>query len=484
MMCRSLVVSLGLVCLVLWPGWAQSQSDQVREIRDQIQALQDKLKMLENGESTSATRQRTTQLGRTRVREEEPEIVVQIYDLSDLLAVVSPYPAMVTSDLGPFDTPLFPGAPVSISGASAPFVMSVVPGGASGMGGMGGMGGGFMSVRSKTSKPGTPSAEKTAPEPAPQPGAMLYRSPKPGPAGMSGGRISVDELIDAITTTIEPTQWETVGGPGSIAPLGNTLLISTSPSIHEQITRLFDNFRKRWGTLRTVSVQAHWLWLTEAQVASLLAEGPKGTERPPFGLVNDAAWDSLMKDLRQAGDKQPTGYHAVFTCYNGQTVHAVSGTQRRMLEGIVPVVGEQVGYQPVMGTLQEGAALQVTPMVTTGNKLVVMDVHSRVVLAREQPKRPAIDVEIAAGGKSPVRDVLAAIDRPHLANLHIETTLRIPVDRRMLVGGMTFEAQPKTGESALYLFIKPVVQELRDDATARPEATPPAEKPAPKPAKP
>jgi hypothetical protein len=43
----------------------------------------------------------------------------------------------------------------------------------------------------------------------------------------------------------------------------------------------------------------------------------------------------------------------------------------------------------------------------------------------------------------------------------------------MLVGGMTFEAQPKAGEPNLYLFIKAIVQELRDDQpAAKPEAKP------------
>jgi hypothetical protein len=294
---------------------------------------------------------------------------------------------------------------------------------------------------------------------------------------MQGGRISLDDLIDAITSTIEPTQWDSVGGPGSIAPLGNNLLISASPRTHEQINKLFDTFRKRWGTLRTVSVQAHWLWLSEAQAAALLADAPKGGERPAFGLVNDAAWDLLIKELRQPGEKRPAGYQAVVTCYNGQTVHAISGLQRKFVSGMVPVVdGDQVGYQPIVSTLQEGAGLQVTPMVTSGGKIVVLDVHSRVILLRDKPGRGPIEVEIAAGGKSTVRDVAAVIDRPQVANQHLETTLRVPVERRMLVGGMTFEAQPKAGDPALYLFVKPIVQELRDDQTAKPDGKPAAGK--------
>jgi hypothetical protein len=138
---------------------------------------------------------------------------------------------------------------------------------------------------------------------------------------------------------------------------------------------------------------------------------------------------------------------------------------------MIPVVGADTpaAYAPTVVTLQEGAALQVTPMVTSAGKLVVLDVHSRVVLLRGGLNRAAA----AVPALSEAREVAATIDRPTIANQHLETTLRAPVDRRMLVGGMTFEAQPKAGEPSLYLFIKAIVQELRDDQPAtKPEAKP------------
>ena len=162
---------------------------------------------------------------------------------------------------------------------------------------------------------------------------------------------------------------------------------------------------------------------------------------------------------------------------------------------MMPVVDSgPAAYMPTVAMLQEGAAIQVTPMVTSAGKLVVLDVHSRVVLLRGGPSGPPLAVEIATAGKSSARDVAATIDRLNIANQHLETTLRVPIDRRMLVGGMTFESQPKSGDPSLYLFVKATVQELRDDlpatkAEAKPVqpakpaappklAVPPAAKPA------
>ena len=138
MKCHRIVALLALFCLMVSPSWGQTRSEEVQRLREQMESLQEKLRALESGATSSATRERTTQLGRSRIREEEPELIVRIYDLSDLLALVNPYPAMVASDLDSTASPIFPGSTEAMSGLS-------------GMGGMGGMGmGGAMNVPSRT----------------------------------------------------------------------------------------------------------------------------------------------------------------------------------------------------------------------------------------------------------------------------------------------------------------------------------------------
>jgi hypothetical protein len=292
-------------------------------------------------------------------------------------------------------------------------------------------------------------------------------------------RTSIDELIEAITKTISPSDWSEMGGRCSIAPLGNSLLISATKNIHGQLESLFAAFRKRWGTLRTVSVEAHWLWLTEEQFDRLLSdsrERSSGGDEKIFGLIDETPWKELRGLLTQAGDDQPAGYQSVLTGFNGQTVSTVSGGLKRFIIDMIPVVGQEmnpassalpsqaVGYQPVTTTIQEGAALQVTPMVSTGGKYVTLDVHSRVLRVQESRTPPPAVLPGMMAAPSVVRDLAAAVDRPQIENCHLATTLRIPEGRRMLVGGMTFESIPQPGQPNLYLFVKVQVQELRDDA--------------------
>ena len=77
----------------------------------------------------------------------------------------------------------------------------------------------------------------------------------------------------------------------------------------------------------------------------------------------------------------------------------------------------------------------------------------------------------------------SAIDRPTLIQHRLSTTLRLPVGRRMLIGGMTYESVPEPDDLNLYLFVKTSVQELRDDQPEEKPATEgtPTEEPQEKP---
>jgi len=59
-------------------------------------------------------------------------------------------------------------------------------------------------------------------------------------------KLDFDSLIEVITTSVEPTSWDQVGGPGSIAEyeLGGALTISQTRAIHRQIEALFKSLRE------------------------------------------------------------------------------------------------------------------------------------------------------------------------------------------------------------------------------------------------
>jgi hypothetical protein len=434
---------LGVEIASAQPG-GNSQTD---EIRQHIALLEAKLDTIEQG---GRGNERVTDLGgRGRLRMGEPQVIVRIYDLSDLFAVAPTYTAKYRSDLVSGEVPLFPGA---LGAANAKHSSS---------GGFGG--GGFFSVGRPTQ---FPAAEQ-----------QVLGQYSGGVGSIDSSRASLDTLIEAITATISPESWDEVGGPGSFAKLGNSLLISADRDTHEQIEALFTLFRKRWGTLRTISVRANWLWLRDDQLARLLPadqQPREAADRTGYGLIADDAWQALIKQIDAGGADQKAGYRAAITCYNGQTVHTLSGGQNLAVTQVKTEIGEAaeeapgaVAYQPVVSVIQEGAALQVTPVANQSGMYVVLDIHSLVSTQQDPVEKKAAAGKVDNPAVAALQAVISAIDRPRLMTHRLSTTLRLPVDQTMLVGGMTFDAVPKPGGQHLYLFAKVSVQELRDDVPSR-----------------
>lgn len=79
-----------------------------------------------------------------------------------------------------------------------------------------------------------------------------------GPGGLGGGsQADFDSLIDLITATIEPTSWDDVGGPGSIAPFETNLsiVVSQTQQVHEQIVDLLEQLRRMQDLQVTIEVR-------------------------------------------------------------------------------------------------------------------------------------------------------------------------------------------------------------------------------------
>lgn len=469
----ALIGAFFIVACILPLSWVAAQESppgKADELRAQLEKLQLQLREIERKDEQ---RGKVTEIGSSRGRvrdDDQPRLVVKVYDLSDLFTVAPTYPAYEPMELigSGEPQPVFPHL-AGKGDASEKF----------GAGGFGGGGGGLFAVPDDHGNRQPATIDQDGPR-------TLHQASGASGAPASKVRTSLEGLIETITHTIDPEGWDDVGGPSTIAPVGSSLLISTTSETHAKLTALIDLFRQRWGSLRTISVQAHWLWLTPGQVDEVLVQ-PKQADAVNASQVslNTVGADAWKKLLAAAAEKEgiAAGYHAIVTCYNGQTVATQAGAQRVVVTGITPVVsgGEKasVGYTPVTRTVHEGATLQITPLATRHVRYVVLDVHSRINLLPPDGKK------VEEGGIKRVTDgpqqVVAALDRPVLQTQRLETTLRMPVGQPTLIGGMTFGAA-EGRSSHLYLFITAKVQELRDDepvaSPATPMAVPADEQPA------
>lgn len=472
MRCSIVVAALALVGGMAFPLQGQQTSD-VDELRRQAEELNKKIKEIEEQAAQAPAPRGVTNIGASANEGRTgPLMVVRMYDLSDLFSVAPMYPAWLGGDLN--DARSYPFGFFNYPGNSGG------PGGGPGMGGSmgGGMGGGGMGGGGG----GGGGFFNYPPEGAGQPLRQMGGE-SDLPKSISDARTGIADLITAIESTISTGKWSARGGDMTIKQLGLGLLISADAGTHKQIETLMALFRKRWGTLRTVSLRAHWVWLDDEQLQQLVGSNEQEQQadvkdRLAYGLVEDDAWQALQAELAEFPETAPGNYRAAVTCYNGQTVHAVCDGQSFAVSAVEPVaestdgeVIKSVAYRATTRVIHEGAALQVTPVCNTSGKFVVLDIQSRV--CRVKPQAPAakestddqVRPQIGGGLDSQPRpaELIASLDRPEVQTQRLSTTLRVPVDRTMLVGGMTFSTRPKPGEPSLYLFVRLSVQELRDD---------------------
>jgi general secretion pathway protein D len=79
-----------------------------------------------------------------------------------------------------------------------------------------------------------------------------------GPGGLGGGaEPDFDSLIELITSTVKPTTWDEVGGPGSIAPFETnlSLVISQTQEVHEEVADLLEQLRRLQDLQVTIEVR-------------------------------------------------------------------------------------------------------------------------------------------------------------------------------------------------------------------------------------
>jgi len=428
--------------------------------------------------------------------EEEEKLVARVYDVTDLPCMLPRYPATRDSDLDNGylrklfgDTRMRIGMGMSGGALNDRWGSTNMPpvGGGMGMEGMEGMKGmGMFNMNDPLSVAPDKSRQNLE-----QAGYIV--------GGYGGGsQCDYNPLQEAIQGAVAPNDWIDVGGLCSMSYLETSLLVSAPPEVHEQIDAFLTALREHWGTMKTVSVRAHWVWLTEEELTSLLVGGDDGPgdaeEMPAFGMVDADAWKALFAKRVDEEDRRG-GYHSTITCNNRQTVHTVSGGQRR---AVISVDAERRNLKrpdkgskkkgekkdksdkqwvssisrlkPMLATVQEGAALEITPTVSRNGKFVAIDVQTRVIEIRDDES----DNNDRAADDNPAQQVVSALDRPRMVNYRFATKLRLPVGRRMLVGGMTYEGRPEPGEPGLYLFLKTSLHEFRDDKAHRSDVLQPS----------
>jgi hypothetical protein len=271
-------------------------------------------------------------------------------------------------------------------------------------------------------------------------------------------QITMDGILLALTSMVEPTSWDEVGGPGSVQPLGTSLLVSQTAAVHQQIEGFLKQLREGSGERKTVTIDARWLFLDSDELDELIPPQEGGPQ--------------VDRKVLATFTRRPSSIRGLTNCFTGQLVYLVSGTRRNVVSSFIPVVGSldrpektgaqyvslkgnadyvftvqnpllgggtqpnfaggiqrSVGYQPVVERPNFGTLLEIRPTLIPGDLAAIVDLRSTITVAGE----PSADLR----AQPPQGPLAPMIDRIAIETQELATTLYVPLRKPMLVGGLT-----------------------------------------------
>jgi hypothetical protein len=270
-------------------------------------------------------------------------------------------------------------------------------------------------------------------------------------AGAPAATNTIDNLWEVVVATVDPGSWSENGGNGTLQAFGTAMVVWQTEPVHQRIEQLLQALRAGTGDRHTVKVDARWLLLNSDDLAQLVA-------------VDEHGIDRVDRQVLDQFTRRPTSIRGLTNCFSGQLVYVVSGTQRNVVEGYIPVVGsvdspqpnEQfvahnrpatfrfaadtqtvqahasgVGYQPIVQKKNFGALLEIRPTLVPGSKTAVVDLTATITV-------PAGNPLVDEGNPIPLQ-TLPFVDRIAIETQQLATTLRLPLAKPVVVGGLTFK---------------------------------------------
>ena len=298
-------------------------------------------------------------------------------------------------------------------------------------------------------------------------GAFNGGNGAPAEPDAKSGEEAINQYEQVIREMVAVDTWKKNGGAiGNIviAPSNTSLIVAHTADVHRQIETLLGQLREQSSTRSMVRVRASWMVIPPNTVESLYATKAGGKPAAVGDSLSIASEDEKKVDDVLAGAELYR--QAQMTCYNGQTVGIQSGEEAAYVSDLTPVVGTNaVGYDPTVDTAFSGVRLQVTPQLIPNESRVVLDLRSVVTettfvvsaVNGAPTTQPAAEKPAdgpADAGPGSANNAMAFIQRPQVADQSFNTTVRVPLGKRVIVAGMTLPDTAKGKARTLYLVVR------------------------------
>jgi len=249
------------------------------------------------------------------------------------------------------------------------------------------------------------------------------------PPGPSESSVTGDALIGLIKQMMPPSDI-------TVSMLGNMLIVRAGDDAQGKIHGMLESMHQQQAAASSmVCVRVFWMSLNPAEVSSIFSKvkAVKDTNIAPMPELPDAMVDATHLYCQ-----------AQTICFSGQIVHVVSGRSQSYVSDVSPVVAQNaVGYQPTIGNAMSGVTVQLKPQLVSADSAVV-DLASMVIESGE-PQRQLNLTGFGDPTTQPGSSVHAgpAVQAVNVVQQEFHTTVRLPLGKKILVGGMTLEPAAK-----------------------------------------
>lgn len=149
-----------------------------------------------------------------------------------------------------------------------------------------------------------------------------------------------DSIIESITTTVECDSWEELGGPGSIAPFDEFLIVSQTEHVHEKLAAFLADVRRHPRKFDPEQV-AQQIEKENAEMEVVMFESPVDQNGAPKLTREDLQAIAARVQTSVATDTWDGDQHFIDTTHSGLIVRARKDVQREVAKYL-----QQINIQP------------------------------------------------------------------------------------------------------------------------------------------
>jgi len=329
-------------------------------------------------------------------------------------------------------------------------------------------------------------------------GSSIFDDVEEDDEGVLGRTELIDSIMNLIREQVDPDNWRNAGGlVSSMSELNGTLIVTTTPANHRDITGLLSQLRETRAL--QIAVEARFLLvdqsfmeevgvdidvtlndlgdnfgpITIAQNSVNLASAsatptglsfsfidagggvasgqpqPASIDTAPSGrsflfqasFLNDIQVDLLVK-ATQADSRSITLTAPRVTFFNGQRAYVTISRQIAFVSDLEPVVGtSSVAFNPDIGVVSDGVVLDVEGTISADRRYVTLTVRpslAQIAAIREFAIFEAVDTDDDDdddGGDDGLQFGVGVLQQPEIQLTTVRTTVSVPDKGTLLLGG-------------------------------------------------